>query len=561
MRLVGHLVLADVRRLRWPIVTWLVANGAATLFDIVVPSLSGSVIFRFAAAIGWTAFLLVTILLLFSVLLIAFVVQGDPPLGTDAFWMTRPIDPRLLWTAKVALAGGLVAVLPVLGQAVVMAVNGVPLSAMVRVAADSALTRLLWMAGFTAFAALTFGLSRFLMVSGTMLFAPVVALSFGLGGPDPPPYLLFRADRFELHPADPTSALLATIGVMLACLAVGAVQYRTRLRSRSIAAWLLALCLTAGVAKFWPWATFNPLAVPAWAMDQNRARLLLDTTTLNTFPWGGEGWRIVKGRLALGGMPRRWLASPNLVDATLAFATGPVLTSPGDSGGLASVEGSADAAMAAELRDLLGVRWIGLFSYDPSGLLPFQHPAVFAIHEQDVQRYAPASGAYHGRYRVDLTEHTVGAVLPLRKGASYQDGAYRVVVEDLPRFEKGGLYITILERDARSVFDLAGPWSSEFFLRNVRNAEAIQGIEAEYFPPRPQVLDGGFGMLSGGSGLRTTKSSRFFSAGEFGTMTWSRDPGWFTDVELVIVRSRPGGSVLRTLDIPDFPLASGPGKR
>jgi hypothetical protein len=102
MRLIWHLVRADLRRHRWPIAAWLVTVSAATTLDGVVASLSPEVRQRFASSISVEAFLLIVTLLLFSVLLTVLVVQGDPPVGTDAFWMTRPIDPRILWAAKLA---------------------------------------------------------------------------------------------------------------------------------------------------------------------------------------------------------------------------------------------------------------------------------------------------------------------------------------------------------------------------------------------------------------------------------------------------------------------------
>jgi hypothetical protein len=110
MRHVLHLMAADVRRCRWPLLLWiaLAVTGAASeavLWRSVTAS-AGQ-----AAAYALTLFWLAGALL--SVALVPLVVQGDPAVGGRAFWMTRPIQPVSLAVAKILLLASLLVGLPI----------------------------------------------------------------------------------------------------------------------------------------------------------------------------------------------------------------------------------------------------------------------------------------------------------------------------------------------------------------------------------------------------------------------------------------------------------------
>jgi hypothetical protein len=548
--------MTDVRRFRWAIVAWIVLIATATVFDIVVPSFSYEEQHRFIGTTRQTVTLLVLTLHFLSVLLIALVVQAHPPVGTEAFWMTRPIEPRVMWSAKTALAAVLMVGLPVLAQAVVMAIHGVPAIQIARVGADSAVFRMLWVAIFMTFAALTQGMAQFLLLSGAVLAITAVTLVFGFGMSAQVERPLFEGVPLDRQLADPTRVLLTIIGVALACLAAAALQYHTRLRSRTIPVLILALCVVAGLVSLWPWRTFEPrLTVPAWAMDASRARLMADAGTaefdgpLSTRQALSDSWWGARARVVIDGMERGWYGQPNLVDASLSIAGGPTLTSPG-----ATFDRTTPSARQAALREALDVRWIGMAYTPDEG--PHYQPTVFGVRETDVRRYPSAVGSYRGRFRIDLDKVTVGASLPLTAGASHQSGAYHVAIEQVQRAPDGSVTIILRERDATSVFDPV-PSSSEFFLRNAGNAEAIQGSTYQYSGPleAPQVLDSAFFMYRG-SGLRHWYGWLTVPASADGAVKWSRERGWFADAELVIVRTRPVGSVLRTLEISEIRLPS-----
>jgi hypothetical protein len=553
MTIVRHLVLTDIRRLRWTIAAWLIAILSATTLDAVVPLLPRLV--QIGGTIGLTSFLLIVTLVLFGVLLIALIVHGDPAVGTSAFWMTRPIDPRWLWIAKVTLAGILLVAVPVLAQAVLLALSGVGPLEIARIAAESVLVRTVWMMVFMALASLTQGIGRFLLLCGAVLFGLAMALNIAATVSDGAEPSMFPPVPLQRHLGDPTPLLVAIVGISLAGLALVALQYQTRRRNWSVAAGLLALSLTLVVASFWRWPVFEPrLTVPAWALDPGRVRVSADIASLNfdePFLWRAkrEQWRTVHAAVSLGAMARGWHGDANLVDASVSFDRGVVVTSPGREGGSVSLEGSRDAAAFAVLRDLLEVHWLGL--PDRPDVLPGQYPALLTLREDDVQRLGSARASYSGRYRIDLIEETVAGVLPLTPGATLQDGAHRLVIEDVER-SGGGASVSFRERNAGSVFDVAVPWSERFYVRNTARTEAIMGLP-QAGPDLPRIMETACFLSSWRSGLRNDRNIYVFPASRgVDQAKWSREAEWFAGAELVVIRSRPAGSVLRTLDISDF---------
>ena len=103
MKLVAHLVRADVRRFRLLLAGWVLIEIADTVFTGVHPFLIGDS--RTSMTIGLLAMVLFFTRWLGMIAIVALVVQTHPLVGSDAFWMTRPIAPRTLLVSKLVLLG------------------------------------------------------------------------------------------------------------------------------------------------------------------------------------------------------------------------------------------------------------------------------------------------------------------------------------------------------------------------------------------------------------------------------------------------------------------------
>jgi hypothetical protein len=107
---ISHLVWHDIRALRLPLVAWLLLLLAQAAVMAFGPGLIDQEAPR--ATIVTFAWFLAGARLAFTMLLTVLLIQRDSPVGTTAFWLTRPIRPAAMAASKVISAALLLVVLP-----------------------------------------------------------------------------------------------------------------------------------------------------------------------------------------------------------------------------------------------------------------------------------------------------------------------------------------------------------------------------------------------------------------------------------------------------------------
>ena len=110
MSTIRHLVWHDIRALHLPLAAWLLvllAQAAVMAFGpgLVDPEAPRSAIVTFTGLLAGAR-------LAFTMLLTALLVQRDSPVGTTAFWLTRPIRPVAMAASKACSAVLLLVLLP-----------------------------------------------------------------------------------------------------------------------------------------------------------------------------------------------------------------------------------------------------------------------------------------------------------------------------------------------------------------------------------------------------------------------------------------------------------------
>jgi hypothetical protein len=165
---------------------------------------------------------------------------------------------------------------------------------------------------------------------------------------------------------------------------------------------------------------------------------------------------------------------------------------------------------------------------------------------------------YRGRAVVELTREEVVATLPVQAGATFQDGPYRLVVDEV-RIAPASLGIRARISDARTAFDRRPTPTYAFYLRNQQRSEAV-GSSVIYLQHNTLLTR----LLPGLSFGNNSSSNGFSAAGQFirfppGYAPSEKDrldidEAWIAGAEIVIVRATAGGSVPRALEIPEFPL-------
>lgn len=240
MNLLWHLMAKDFRRLRGPIALWLAVLGAKVAHGFAL--IAGDAPGRLMANANNAASVLVACDVALVVLLMALLVQEDPPMEAEAFWRTRAIAAGRLLAAKGLAALGLFAVVPVAMWLPWWWHCGYTAGQMAQAAAETVGWQILVLAPAAMVAALTDSLGRFfvwllVLVAGA-LTAMVMATQF-TGG--------------RSGGGRETSLVVASGVFLVGCAVVTVHAYLGRRMGRSLALQGGVAGVTLAVLIAWPW--------------------------------------------------------------------------------------------------------------------------------------------------------------------------------------------------------------------------------------------------------------------------------------------------------------------
>lgn len=572
MRFVAHLLRWDVRRFRWLIAAWIALVSLSAVLQGLTPVLD--VAGGHEGPVQLAVVLLLLARLVLGATLVARIIQAHPLVGTTAFWMTRPIPAGALMTSRVVLLAVLLVVIPALADAALMAAYHVPPAYMVRSLIDAALMRAAGATFVAGVAAFTATLGRFAVVSAAFVVATAITINLAVL------VSLWRASGARAMLTSGETVLTmgqtrgdATADIVALAFFVGAgglllrAQHGRAPLRRTVPAGIAIPLIAAALSVLWPWHILHTHAdAPSWA---NGAALSLtgtpDSVALDaeavlapSHPDADalERWRTARAEVHLRQLPGGWLAMARLWDGTLDFGNGRMVSRPNGFGATLPSGRFESRPVHQTLLDVLGVTAVGGFN------LPRVDKAVILhIPERELPP-GPVTGTYRGEFELELLQVTAAAALPLRTGATFQEGALRIVVDDV-RYSDPGIVARARVSDADSGLDRRLRPSFTLFLRNARTREAV----AANFPalgydyPMVQVgLTGGWSIYLPGSGGFSARAQRIRFQSSYPELAIASPfaerprrvnvtPAWMQDAEIIVVRTFPGGSVRRTLEM------------
>ncbi len=561
MTMLRHLVRADVRQFRWALLLWSVLVVGETLVTATRPSL-GANAWQYGNA-GMVLGLLWWALQIAMLLLVPMIVQAHAAVGTDAFWMTRPMRPQSVFASKVTLLGVTTVLLFCAVRLVLMLWVGVPAREALFVTIDTAITNTAWLALLMAGAAVTLNLPRFALLCGAVvvllaLTVTLLIMQAQRSDADEGAYatLMLASEQPTLPPADdPTRDVVFLLSVAAAGFALAALQYRTRRRLVSVPAAAGGLVLAALALPYWPIPLLRvQSALPGWTDRPEALQLRAPSPAIELTQEGGFfGAGTGSVPLSLSGIEPGWLPRLELLGASVALDDGTTIVSRKGFQSGVGIEGSAEPPWRIVARHVLSVEQV----FGPPASRSEQTVVIAA---KQVHPAAELHGHYRGEFAVRLEHWEVVAARPVREGSVFQDGSYQFAVE---RISVGpGIALSVLgrERRASSSLDRKPRITYNFFVRNAQRSRAMEGYESEPFGSMHADF-GGFGLpfsFSNAGGSRFfLRSATVAFPPPYGPqdqkLDW--DPAWYADAELVLVRVTEQGAVKRTLDIPGATLA------
>jgi hypothetical protein len=567
MKHLFHLISADVRRFRLLLAVWLLIQIVDTIFRGVRPALAPEP--RLQTAVELLAMVLFLTRWIGMIVIVPLVVQAHPLVGSDAFWMTRPIPWRALLGSKVVLLWTTIVAAPALCELALMLASRVPLAEIPFVTLQTILFHSLWLFIVMALSTTTRNLARFALVAGSVLVGFGLLINIVIA-------VMIRnlPDGPQLTAMTPRSVSSPTPGVVLLLLLIIAavlqilLQYRMRSARASVSAGVGVVAVAVLISILWPWEA-RPLPVPEWVRQESALRLVAESQQSEFGPledrstWSrSDGWQMGGVRLRLSGVEEGWLATVRLADSRLQFGDGTTLTSIGN--GYSSLVPFAfvdDSPWRVVMRQVLGVGRV-LEGPQGQGRLVGETVPAIVVRQADFKTHLGAAGTYRGRFLVDLDRVEVAGALPLQPGAEFQERRRRMVIEQVvPRGQFA--FIRVRQFTAATMFDSASVPRVSFFLRNRDRGEAVAGTggvgivmsSALALP----LLFGVSGHSAGtGTGFNLTSDLIRFPDHGADAQAVDISAAWLSRAELVLVHTVHAGSATRTIEVSGLEIAPAP---
>jgi hypothetical protein len=557
-----HLVRADLRRFWVLLATWVLVVAADTVLRGVRPALATDP--RLVSAFDLLAAVLFLARWLGWLVIVPLVVQTHALVGSDAFWMTRPIPWRALFGSKVVLLWTTCVAVAVVCEAALMLALRMPVSAIAPVTLQTVLLQSLFLFILMALSTTTRNLAGFALVSGGLLVAFVLVIYAVIAVmmrnmPEGPQVTAVTGRAV----AGPTAAVVFVLLLIIAAIVQLVLQYRTRSTRLSVGAGVAGIAAAFLIAALWP-SHERPLPLPEWAGRESSLRLIAESRRGEFRPvddgasFGGwQRWHMGNIRLSVSGVEPGWLATARLRDATVEFDDGSTLATAGNGYSTPLPVASVDEySPLFVMRQALGAS--RLFGGSPSPPADATMPAI-VLTQADFRTHSGSTATYRGHFLVDLDHVEIAATLPLQPGAEFRDRWRRVVV-DRVALQGRAASIRLRQFTASSMFD-ASAFSPvlSFYLRNRATSEAVAGSTYA-----PMSIGLGTPYLFGVHSVHVTGFSAtrefirfpdYYGATEQGFEISSE---WLSQAELAVVRTAPAGAVTITLEVPGFTIDAAP---
>jgi hypothetical protein len=478
MRIMWHIFAKDLRRLRWPLVAWIAIVIARVVTTAFLSELAFTD-FAWQFIGGNVSALFATVDVLMLALLVSGLVHDEPLLGPDAFWLTRPIRPTTLLTAKLVFAGVFLIAVPAVGQSVAVAAMTRTAADALRVIPSALVNQGLWVVAFVAIATLTPSPARFavalvgsvatLAIAGA-LFTAVLILTAEIDSPPGSPI------------ADRSGAIVGSCLWAAVALMVIVCQYRTRRVRQALFAGIAGMLLSAAIVNWWPWP-FAKAAEPdlgPWARDAAAVHVELDR---NDEPYVVDDFafrrhdlprKLVAAPVRVTGVPPAYGSQSTGVRTRLEFPDGTVLQSThGSTVGVRRESAGTLFDQNAQFRAALGTTRL-LMPRSPEA--PFSEwPVVLAVTDADYQRLGRRPGRLTATIDLFLRDSRVIGSLPLMEGAALR-GRSRFEIRRVARRPDG---CTVLIREGAIGSNQIAGTPFRFVLRNQQRGEAVLGAQSE----------------------------------------------------------------------------------
>ena len=542
------IIRTDLRRLQGPLIAW-IGVLIADVF-LTIASAASALNSRTEVLINFPTALLTLVEMLMVGLLVSWIIHDEPLGGNDPFWMTRPIKRGALLTAKLALAGVVLLLVPIAGDVIEMVWFGASPRDVLLAAPVVALSEARWLVLLLTIAVLTPTLTRFVVTIAACVAGFVTVFGVTLG-------VLAKLGPKATHYDGPvlpdlTSGIVLTVLLMAAALGVIVYQFRNRRRDRAILVGVAGCFAAALITSVWPWRFAAATPDPgAWAHDAARTPAILEPVprdaNSDTPPYPAT---IVVARIRLDGAPNEYSTQSVDIRSQLDFPDGKRLENIQHYNRAIrrpSTDPTSDRLM--RLQAVLGDVRVAPEDGDHHDSLPI----VLDVRGADYERYGGQAGHLTASLTIHLDRLRVVGLLPLTAGAVLRNGGDRFEITSVRR-RADRCEVLMRQLRVTPLWVPALPRNFQFVLRNSGHREAIEGDNR--MAPTAAFSQAGFFGWSVDKhpvGLSVWAPGLTFPTSRISPDSTVRlDAVWLDGAELVVIESAYAGRVTRSLTVDGF---------
>jgi ABC-type transport system involved in multi-copper enzyme maturation permease subunit len=553
-----HLVRKDLRRLRWPLATWIVILVTRVFVATAGPALAiegmGE---QFVFQQLESVFDILEKLML--AVLVARLIHEEPLVGLNAFWLTRPYDRGALLGAKLLFAGAALIVAPLMADLTMMVLFDTSVRDLLHATPAFLSGHIRWALGFMVVAVLTSSMAAFaLAIIGTVVafaLTAVVVLSIAVLNVDE------SSNYATSLVVDLTPALVALVIFVFASLGVIVYQYRNRRRPRALLFVAAGIAALVVVPSQWPWPFVRPVEPDpgAWSRDSTRAAAAidlsqpLDVSDVRSLRRSNSPRRQLSARVRLVGMPGEFERESVGARSRLELPGGVTLQSAQMEGVGRQLTGAEDdAGSASPIQGLLGeVRLARVANRGE------WWPTLLTMTDEEYARHRGQSGRLAATLDFHLRRFRVVGALPLVEGSRLDEDFTRIEIVGVRRRPDGCLLLLRHWR-VQSLLTQPRDGNYQFVLRNRVQREALTTYAESLQVTRPSFGAGflGFSLAVEGSGGFVVQNwaLQFPSRDQPLEPRVRIDPGWLDAADLVVIDRAYAGRVTRSLTVDDFQI-------
>jgi len=563
MKMIWHCCRKDLRHYRLLLVLWL-ALAVVQAAVVGVNTASANVVKTMLFTM--VSFLIPLLQYVAMLIIVPLVIQAETPVGTTAFWYTRPLSRGHVLASKVLFIATVLILPPLVAELLVLGFNGAASRHLILAGVEIVIKQLRFVMVVAALAALTRRFAHFALVSACVVVGYFLLLIATWAVNVFVQALCRPISPEEMIALAPSRNLVQYVVLTVSGSGVLVHQYMTRRLRGSVVIAAAAVVLYFGCRNFWRWGFLEARDATTTAVTEFSDEPITVATTADSLSrvdlpaFTGSSMKIVGCQMDVGDVPpgafvelkgfgnlRLEYPGKGAVKG-IAPGTNMAFTTPG-------MQAPKTSVPPSYVRQLLGVDPMSQQSRDMTiaAQLMMVPADKFRQHQNDPGLFTATASFVANSYEI-------AANLPLTPGSSYEAAGDDMTILEVLR-EEGAISVIIRERQLNLMLD-GNMRSVPFPFNMMPTAKKVDYVLVnqrtwELLLPDTDMMAGVSNMYSNMIPRRLkifTKSLTFSRDGGAADAA-AMDDNWLADTVLLRIEKKQLGVFSRPLRIENLVLA------